>query len=176
MFNTAMHSLDPVVVLEHHSLYEKKFPIPAGDLDYCIPLGRARKVIEGTDITILAYSSMVRRVEVLEEELASRGVSLELIDLRSVDLPAVDYKMIGESVRKTGAVAIVEEAAASQSIGDRIASQITERFFDNLDTPPGCLTSMDVPNPVSKKLEATAMISDETIKDFLEKMAKQCWK
>jgi 2-oxoisovalerate dehydrogenase E1 component len=176
LFNTAMHSLDPVVFLEHHSLYTKKFPVPAGDLEYCVPLDKARRIVEGQDITVLAYSSMVGRVEALCGELAARGVSLELIDLRTLDLPGIDYETIGQSIVKTGTVAIVEEAAASQAIGDRIAARITERFFDKLDAPPGCLTSMNVPNSVSRVLEAAAMISDETIVESLESMAKRHWR
>jgi len=176
LFNTAMQSLDPVVVLEHHSLYEKNFPIPKHALDYFIPFGKAKIIAAGNDVTILAYGSMTERLRHLHKELSALGASAEIIDLRSLDLPGIDYETIGTSVKKTGAVAIVEEAPKSQSIGDKIAAVITERFFDYLDAPPGCITSMDVPNPVSRKLEETVLIKDSDIVRIIEAMANRKWR
>ena len=176
LFNTAMRSLDPVVFLEHHSLYTQKFPVPEGDLDYCVPFDKAKLVHEGEDITVVTYLSMVGRMEALKKELESRGVTFDLIDLRTLDIPGVDYETIGNSLKKTGAVVVVEQAAGGQSIGERINAQITERFFDELDAPPGVLTSLNVPNSVSKVLEAAAMISDDEILESVEKMAKRSWK
>ncbi len=163
LFNTAMTSLDPVLFLEHHSLYTKKFQIPKDSLDYAVPFGKARVVQEGTDITVITYSSLTGRIGDLAGEFEKRGVSLELIDLRTVDLPSIDYETIGASVVKTGAVVVIEEAAAGQAIGDRINHQITERFFDALDGPPGWITSLNVPTSVSKVLEEAALISDDEI-------------
>jgi 2-oxoisovalerate dehydrogenase E1 component len=176
LFNTAMHSLDPVVILEHHSLYTKKFSIPEDNLDYCIPFGKARVVAEGDDITVLVYGSIVERLKALYDELSTRNISAEIIDLRTLDLPAIDHETIGASVKKTGAVAIVEEAPKSQSLGDKIAAVITERYFDYLDAPPGCITSLDVPNPVSRKLEETVLIKDPDIVSLIEVMAKRKWR
>ncbi len=171
LFNTAMHSLDPVVVFEHYSLYPRSFPIPENDLDYCIPFGKARIVRAGSDITVLAYSAMVGRLEALAPALEAQGVSMEIIDLRSLDMASIDWDTIGASLRKTGAVAIVEGAAAGQAIGERIAAQITGRFFDELDGPPGCLASLDIPNPVSRALESAALLDDQTIAARLQAMA-----
>lgn len=176
LFNTAMQSLDPVVILEHHALYTKKFPIPEHDLDYLIPFGKAKRISEGDDITILVYGAMVERLKLLGSQLAARNISAEILDLRTLDLPGIDYEMIGNSVKRTGAVAIVEEAPKSQSIGDKIATVITERYFDYLDAPPGCITSMDVPNPVSRKLEETVLIKDPDILTMIEAMAKRQWR
>ena len=176
LFNTAMTSFDPVVFLEHHSLYKVKSDLPSVGLDYYIPFGKARVAAEGEDLTVLTYGAITGRVMNLKEELENRGVSIEIIDLRSVDLPSIDYETIGNSVKKTGAVATVEEAAEDQSIGARIAAGVAERFFDELDAPPGCLTSLNVPNSVSKVLEAAAMISDEQITEGLEAMGKRRWK
>ena len=176
LFNSAIHSLDPVMVLEHHSLYNREFPIPEDDLDYCIPLDKARLIREGDDITIVTYMSMVGRLEALTKELGQRGVTFDLIDLRSVDLPGIDYETIGASVKKTGVIAVVEQAAGAQGIGERINAQVTERFFDYLDAPPGNLTSLNVPNSVSRVLEEAALLDDETILETIEKMAKRRWK
>jgi 2-oxoisovalerate dehydrogenase E1 component len=173
LFNTAMHSLDPVVVFEHFSLYPRTQQIPEEDLDYCIPFGRARIVHPGRDVTVLVYSAMVGRLQALAPALEARGVSAEIIDLRSLDMASIDWETIGASVARTGVVATVEGAAAGQAIGQRIASGVTERFFDSLDGPPVCLASLDVPNPVSRALESAAMIDDRAILVALEAAAKR---
>lgn len=175
LFNTAMQSMDPVLFLEHHSLYGKSFDVPHEDWDYCVPFGKARVVQEGEDITVLVYSSMTGRVTALADDLAAQGVSAEVIDLRTVDMPAIDYDTIGKSLNKTGVLGIVEEAAAAQTIGPRIASEVTVRFFDYLDAPVGCLSSLNVPTSVSRKLEEAAIIDDAEITDGLVKMAKRAW-
>ncbi|WP_319562849.1 thiamine pyrophosphate-dependent enzyme [Marispirochaeta sp.] len=176
LFNTAMHSNDPVVFLEHHSLYTKTFEIPEGDLDYCIPFGKANVIRPGTDISVLVYSSMGERCKKIAEKLERQGVSAEIIDLRSLDLPSVDYDTIGMSLQKTGVLAIVEEAAGAQTIGPRIAEQVMVRFFDYLDAPVGCISSLNVPNSVSRRLEAAAIISDGEIEEKLTAMAKRAWR
>ncbi|MCK4422923.1 MAG: 2-oxoisovalerate dehydrogenase, partial [Candidatus Omnitrophica bacterium] len=172
LFNTAMRSLDPVLIVEHHSLYKKKFPVPQNSLDYFIPFGTASIITRGKDVTILAYGSMTRRLENLNKELCTQNISVELIDLRTLDLANIDYDTIGESVKKTGVLAIVEEASASQSLGAHIAAEITKRYFDYLDAPPVCITSMDVPNPVSRMLEQAIIIKDEQISQRIEKIVK----
>jgi 2-oxoisovalerate dehydrogenase E1 component len=175
LFNTAMQSLDPVVFLEHHSLYAERFIVPKDDLDYFVPFGKARVTTEGEDLTILTYSSMTGRVEALVEKLGGHGVSVEIVDLRTVDLISVDYETIGSSLKKTGAIAVVEEAAGGQAIGERIAAEVTRRFFDALDGPPACLSAKNVPNSVSRILEAAAMLSDEEIVQDLVRIGKRNW-
>ena len=176
LFNTAMYSLDPVVIMEHHSLYAKKFQIPKDNLDYCIPFGKARIVAEGQDITIVTYGVMAWRCEQLQTRLSDEGVSAEIIDLRTVDLPSLDFETIGRSLEKTGAAVIVEEAPTSIGIGDKIASGMQERFFYSLDGPIMRLSSLDVPTPVSRVLEAKAMLDDDTIVSETIAAAKHRWK
>ena len=173
LFNTAMQSLDPVVFLEHHSLYTKTFPVPKDNLDYYIPFGKARVTTKGEDLTDLNYSSMTGRVEALVPEMKVEGVSIEIIDLRTVDLISLDYETIGASLKNTGAIAIVEEAAGGQAIGQRIAAEVTRRFFDDLDGPPACLASKNVPNSVSRILEAAAILSDEEIVHSLVQVGRR---
>lgn len=175
LFNTAMHSLDPVVFLEHHALYSESFPVPSDDLDYCVPFGQASLVREGSAITVAAYGSLVSRVMAIADELAGEA-SIEVIDLRTLDLTSLDFTTIGTSLEKTGAFAIVEQAAGGQALGHRVVAEVTQRYFDFLDAPPGVVTSMDVPNPVSKKLEAAAMLSDEQIESLLRDMALRKWR
>jgi 2-oxoisovalerate dehydrogenase E1 component len=163
LFNSAMHSLDPVVILEHQALYNVKTKVPLNDLDYFIELGKARTIANGEDVTLITYSSLVPRCEKLLPRLEEAGISAELIDLRTLDYPSIDYSTIAESVKKTGAAVIVEEAAKSISIGPILANRISENYFDYLDSPIACLTSLDIPLPVSRPLEAAALLDDEMI-------------
>lgn len=176
LFNSAMCSLDPVLIIEHQALYDQEMPVPAGDLDYFIELRKARVVASGSDVTLLAYSSLVPRCKKLLPRLAAEGVSAELIDLRTLDYAGIDYDAIGRSVRKTGAVVIVEEALRSQSIGPTVAANITERFFDYLDGPVACMASEDVPPPVSRVLEAAALIKDDDILNTAVAVARRQWR
>jgi len=174
LFNTAMQSNDPVLILEHHSIYLKKFPVPENNLDYFIEFGKARIIKEGNEVTIVTYGSMAYRCENLIGEFERIGISAEIIDLRTVDLPSLDFNTIGKSLDKTGVV-VVEEAPANHSIGSKIAAEITERFFNYLDSPVMRLSSLDVPNSVSKVLESAAMISDEHIVKMVAQAAKRQW-
>ena len=93
LFNTAMVSKDPVLILEHNLLYAEKGAIPVDDeLDYYIPFGKAKVVKEGRDITIVTYGGMVRKVEAAARELSNQHISVEIIDLRSLDDASVDYQ------------------------------------------------------------------------------------
>ena len=175
LFNTAMHSNDPVLFIEHQSLYDKKFVVPQDNLDFCIPFGKANIIQEGDDITIVAYGSMADRMGCLLNELTSRGVAPELIDLRTLDSYHIDYTTIMASLKKTGALIIVEEAPRSMSIGPRVASKVHDLCFDYLDGPTCCLSSLDVPNSVSRVLEKAALVSDEQILDTVEAVAKRGW-
>ncbi len=175
LFNTSMQSRDPVLIVEHHSQYQAKTAVPKDTLDYFIPFGRARIVNAGSDVTVLAYGAMTGRIVSMAERLSGEGISVELIDLRSVDFPSIDYATIGDSVKKTGAAVIVEEAPESQSIGSRIAAQIDRRFFDALDGPCCCVTSLDVPLSVSRALEAAALPSDQHIQDSIRAVGQRRW-
>jgi 2-oxoisovalerate dehydrogenase E1 component len=176
LFNTAMLSNDPVVIIEHHSLYTLKFPVPENDIDYCIPFGKARIVSAGDDITLITYGVMAYRCERLIANFKEKGISVEIIDLRTIDLPGLDFETIGESLKKTGVAVLVEEAPTNLSIGAKIAAGLTERYFDYLDSPVMRLTSLDVPNSVSRVLEKAALISDETIISNTALAAKRQWK
>jgi 2-oxoisovalerate dehydrogenase E1 component len=176
LFNTAMQSNDPVVIIEHHQLYPLIFPVPENDIDYFIPFGKARIVTEGDNVTLITYGVMAYRCEKLISSFIEKGISVEIIDLRTIDLPGLDFETICESLKKTGAAIVVEEAPKNHSIGAKIAAELTEMCFDYLDSPVMCLTSLDVPNSVSKVLEKAAMIDDETIIKNTVLAAKRQWK
>jgi 2-oxoisovalerate dehydrogenase E1 component len=169
LFNTAMVSTDPVLILEHNLLYAEKGSIPVDDeLDYYIPFGRARVVTEGSDITIVTYGGMVRKAEAAVKELSDRHISAEIIDLRSIDDASIDYQCIGDSIKKTGSMVFVEESIASQALGDRISYHTLVRFGQHLRKVPLHLTSADVPMPVSKVLEKAAILdAAEIVKSII---------
>ncbi len=172
LFNSAMQSLDPVLIIEHHSLYGQRFPVPKDDLDYFIPFGKARVAAEGTDVTLITYGCMVGRCERVCARLAEAGVSAEIIDLRTIDPLSIDHNAIGCSVAKTEAAVVVEESPRSQSLGATIAAEVTERFFDQLHGPVHRLNSVDVPNPVSHVLESAAIIGDDEIVTAVKRAAR----
>jgi 2-oxoisovalerate dehydrogenase E1 component len=176
LFNTAMQSNDPVVIIEHHLLYTLKFPVPENNADYYIPFGKARIISEGDDITLIAYGIMAYRCEKLISNFKEKGISAEIIDLRTVDLPGLDFETISKSLKKTGVAVVVEEAPANHSIGSKIAAELTERCFDYLDSPVLRITSLDVPNSVSRVLEKAAIIDDETIIHNVVLAANREWK
>ena len=168
LFNTAMRSLDPVLVLEHHELDPLGGPVPEDDLDFFIPFGSASVPRQGNDLTVVTYLSMAPRLLKIAEELsAEKGIDIEVIDLRTLDYANIDYETICNSAAKTGQVAIVEQAMETQSLGCHIAAKIHEQLYDQLKQPVRRLCSLSVPIPVSFTLERTVQISDERIRDGL---------
>ena len=172
MFNTAMRFNDPVLIIEQGLLYQDEDQVPANDMDYYIEYGKANVVREGSDVTVLAYLLSVKMCLQVAEELAAEGISAEVIDLRTLDYIGMDYDTIGESVKKTGSVLIVSQAPRSLSICGRISDEIQERFFDYLDCPIGKVTALDVPLPVSKKLEEAVLPSLDKIKEQMIRGAR----
>jgi 2-oxoisovalerate dehydrogenase E1 component len=156
LFNTAMRSLDPVLVIEHAMLYEEAGDVPE-DRDYLIPFGKARVAREGTDVTLVAYSYMVSKALRAAAELAVGGVAAEVIDLRSVDYASIDYEAIGRSVAKTGRVLLLEEGLVTGGLGSHLAWEIQSRFLDELDTEIGRVAAKPVPVPVSRVQEERAV-------------------
>jgi 2-oxoisovalerate dehydrogenase E1 component len=163
MFNTAMRFDDPVLILEHGLLYAEEDQVPAEDMDYYVAYGKAKTLQEGDALTVLTYSYGVTLCRQALEQAAAQGASVELIDLRTLDYTGMDYEAIGRSIQKTGAVLVVNQAARSLSIGARIAEEVQRRFFDYLDAPVAQVTALDVPLPVSKKLEEAVLPSVEQI-------------
>ena len=175
LFNSAMQSLDPVVVLEHHALYTQSFPAPGGDLDYFLPLGQAELVAQGDALTIATYGHLTGRCLALAERLRAQGAAADVIDLKTLDHVDLDYASIGASLAKTGALLIVEEAARSHGIAATVAEQVQRRFFDDLDAPVAVLTSLDISPPVSRALELATLVSDEQIVAAAVAVARRTW-
>lgn len=166
LIKSAIRDNDPVVFLEHMLLYAEKGEVP--DEEYVVPLGKAKIVREGTDITILTWSLPVNFTIKAAEQLAQEGISVEVIDLRS--LVPLDWETIKESVKKTNRVAIVELGVKRGGVGAEIGSQITEELFDQLDAPVLRLAGENVVSPYSPILEDAIRPSQETVYKEIKKM------
>ena len=160
LMNTALRLDDPVVVLEHVDLYTSTGLAPAEDLDYFIELGKAAVRRSGEDLTILTYLSMVQHsLEAVEQT----GVDAEVVDLRWLDRASIDWDTIGESVRKTNNVLIVEQGTLGTSYGGWLADEIQRRFFDWLDQPVQRVHGGEASPSISKVLERAAHARTEEV-------------
>jgi pyruvate dehydrogenase E1 component beta subunit len=161
ILKSAVRDDNPVLIFEHKLLYGSKgartepgavdatSEIPAGD--YTVPLDRAAVRRPGKDLTILAWLLMDHFAKQAAEKLAAEGIDAEVIDVRS--LSPIDYATIGESVRKTGRVIVVEEGPRTGGVSAEIAAGITERFPNFLFAPVSRVASADVPVPFTPALE-----------------------
>ena len=168
LMNSALRCQDPVLVLEHVALYNSTGPAPADDLDYFIPLGRARVVRRGNALTILTYLAMVKPVLEVVEEL---GIDAEVIDLRSLDRAGIDWETIGASIKKTNAALIVEQGALGTSYGTILGDEIQRRLFDWLDHPVIRVHGGEASPSISKVLETAAIAGPDDIAAALREFA-----
>jgi 2-oxoisovalerate dehydrogenase E1 component len=160
LMNSALRCKDPVVVLEHVDLYTSTGEGPVGDLDYCLPVGKAAVRRKGSQITVITYLSMVHHV--LEAVAQLGNVDAEVIDLRWLDRASIDWDTIGASIKKTNNVLIAEQGALGTSYGAWLADEIQRRFFDWLDQPVQRVTGGEASPSISKVLERAAIaLSDE---------------
>ena len=173
LFNSAMIRKDPVLMIEHHELYSVRSDVPQNNLDYFVPFGKAKVIRQGSDVTVLSYSTMIGECQKAADNLQQQGVSVELIDLRTVSPRDIDYETIGRSFEKTNILVIVEQAPKSLSIGSKIAEHCQAAFFDYLDGPITTISGRDIPNPVSKRLEQSAIPSLDEIQQTIWKAAKR---
>ncbi|MCW1411096.1 thiamine pyrophosphate-dependent enzyme [Rhizobium sp. 1AS11] len=168
LMNTALRCTDPVLVIEHQGLYNRKGPVPK-NFDHFIPIGKAKRVAEGNQITLLTTLALVEPcIEVARE----MGCSADIIDLRTLSLRDIDYETIGASIRKTGNVAIVEQTTRGTSLGSHIADEIQRRFFDYLDQPVKRVTGGWAAPTVSKVLERAALAGPEDIRDVIASLLR----
>ena len=167
LMNAALAVDDPVLMLEHVDLYAAEGDFPDGDLDYLIPFGRAAVRRAGSEVTVLSYLSMVATAATAIERT---GVDAELIDLRFLDRASLDWDTVGASVRKTGAVLIVEQGALGTSYGGWLADEIQRRYFDWLDQPVQRVTGAESSPSISRVLEQAAVATTDDVAAALEQV------
>jgi len=156
LLKSAIRDPNPVIFLENEILYGHSFPVPKLD-DFLVPIGKAKIVQAGTDVTIVAWSMGMTYALKAAEELAKDNIHAEVIDLRT--LKPMDLETIIESVKKTGRIVTVEEGWRQSGVGAEIAAGVTEQAFDWLDAPITRVTGKDVPMPYAANLEKLALPS-----------------
>ena len=148
LLKTSIRSDDPVLFLEHKSVLTLKGPVPEGE--HLVPFGKASVAREGRDVTVVGIAFMVRRALEAAEELSREGISVEVIDPRT--LAPLDIDTVLASVRKTGRLLIVDEDFAPCGAASEIAMQVMERGFDDLDAPVKRVNGLFCPAPYSPSL------------------------
>jgi pyruvate dehydrogenase E1 component beta subunit len=156
LLKAAIRDPNPVMFLENEILYGHSSPVPKLK-DYVLPLGRARVVRGGTDVTIVAWSMGISYALKAADELAKENISAEVIDLRT--LKPMDSDTIVESVKKTGRLVTVEEGWKQSGVGAEIAARMMEDAFDYLDAPIARVSGKEVPMPYAANLEKLALPS-----------------
>lgn len=169
LLKTALTGDDPVLFLEHRELMSVKGPVP--EEEYFIDFGKAAVVREGSDVTVVALALMVHRTLAACETLAKEGISVELIDPRTV--APLDVDTIIQSVAKTGRLIIVDEDFAHCGIGAEIAAQLADRAFDELDAPIRRLNGKASPTPYSPTLEAAVVPNTEAIAQAIRELCAE---
>jgi len=154
LLKSAIRDPNPVIFLENEILYGESSEVPE-DSDWIVPIGKAKVLRSGGDVTLVAHSIMVGKALEAAEALAAEGVDAEVIDLRSIR--PLDIETIIESVKKTNRIVSCEEGWAYSGIGSEIAAQLMEQAFDWLDAPVARVTAKDVPLPYAANLEAMAL-------------------
>ncbi len=156
LLKAAIRDPNPVVFLENEICYGKTFPVPVMD-DFVLPIGKARVVKPGKDITLVSFSITMGLIIEAAAELAKEGIDAEIIDLRS--LRPLDTATVIASVKKTNRLVVVEEGWPICSISSELAAQVQGDAFDYLDAPVMRVTGKDVPMPYAANLEKLALPS-----------------
>jgi pyruvate/2-oxoglutarate/acetoin dehydrogenase E1 component len=149
LLTAAIRSDDPVVYFEHKGLYGNRGPVP--EESYVLPLGKARTVRPGTDITLVGISRMTWVCTEAADELAKQGINAEVVDLLSIS--PIDYDHVIESVKRTHRLVVVDEDTPVCSIASDICARVAEEAFEYLDAPPSRVTAPHTPVPYSRPLE-----------------------
>ncbi|MBN2147718.1 MAG: alpha-ketoacid dehydrogenase subunit beta [Anaerolineales bacterium] len=159
MLKEAIRCNDPVLFIEHATLYQVRGEVPDGD--YTVPLGVSKVQRPGRDVTIVTYSKMLEISTKAAEQLAKEGIEAEIVDLRS--LRPLDMGPVLESFKKTNRAVVVEEGWRSYGVGSEVAARIYEEAFDYLDAPVRRVAQKEVPLPYNRALEQSALPQVEDV-------------
>jgi len=165
LLKSAIRDNNPVMFIEHKQLYNVEGPVP--EEEYMVPIGKGHLIREGKDLTVIATSFMVNKALEAAEELAKKGMSIEIID--PCTLVPLDKEIITESIKKTNRVLVVQEACKRAGFGSELVRIINEECFDWLDSQPLVLGAEEVPIPFCNKLEKLALPQVEDILKTIEK-------
>lgn len=163
LLKAAVRNNNPVLFLENELDYSRKAMVPSHD--YTVELGKAAIVSEGSDVTLIAYSRMLNTCRGVVEELAREGISVELIDLRTVK--PLDMGLIAQSVRKTHFCVVAEEGHYFSGIGAEVGFEVQKFCFDDLDAPVARVCQKETPLPYAKEVEQASQPGSETIKEAI---------
>jgi pyruvate/2-oxoglutarate/acetoin dehydrogenase E1 component len=159
LLRTAIRSDNPVLFFEHKGIYFNPGAVPRGE--YTVPFGSADVKRAGTDVTVVAIAAMVNKVLCVAERLAEEGISIEVIDPRT--LVPLDVRTIIESVEKTGRLVIAEEGCITGGFGAEVAALAAKEAFDHLDAPIERVAAQDTPIPFAPKLEEAIIPGEDRI-------------
>jgi pyruvate dehydrogenase E1 component beta subunit len=169
LLKAAIRDANPVIFLENEMLYGKSFPFDTND--EIIPIGKAKVVKEGKDVTLVTFSLMVGKALEAAEHLAEQGIDAEVIDLRTIR--PLDFDTILKSVQKTNRLVTIEEGWPFAGIGSEICALIMEQGFDFLDAPVKRVCGVDVPLPYAANLEALAL---PQVKNIIDASKAVCYR
>ncbi len=172
MLKTAIRDDDPVLFVENLVLYNLTGEVPDEGTDVTVPFGVAAVAREGTDLTIIAHSYTVRRALNVADRLAQDGISVEVIDLRS--LRPLDIDTCIASVKKTTRAMVAEEGWATFGIGAEIAARLHRACFDELDAPVERVGGAEAPMPYAKNLELAALAQEDKIAAAARRLLADC--
>lgn len=153
LLKAAIRSDDPVLFIEHATLYQTRGEVPEGD--FVVPIGKSTVQRPGKDVTIVTYSKMLEISLKAAEQLAQEGIEAEIVDLRS--LRPLDMDPVIESFKKTNRAVIVEEGWKSYGVGSEVSARIYEQAFDYVDAPVKRVAQKEVPLPYNRTLEQSAL-------------------
>lgn len=168
LLKSAIRNNNPVLFLENELDYGLKMEIPVEE--YLVPIGKAKVVLEGQSVTLVSHSRMVRFCLIAAKELAKEGISVEVIDLRTIK--PLDITTIIASVRKTHRCVLVEEGHYFAGIAAEVGFEIQNFCFDDLDAPLERVCQRETPMPYSKVLEAETLPNVERIKETVRKTVR----
>ncbi|HML40681.1 MAG TPA: alpha-ketoacid dehydrogenase subunit beta [Bellilinea sp.] len=159
LLKAAIRSQDPILFIEHATLYQTRGEVPEGD--YIVPIGKSTVQRPGKDVTIVTYSKMLEISLKAADQLAKEGIEAEIVDLRS--LRPLDMDPVLESFKKTNRAVIVEEGWKSFGVGSEVSARIYEEAFDYVDAPIKRVAQAEVPLPYNRTLEQAALPKVEDV-------------
>jgi len=169
LLKSAIRDDNPCMFLEHKWIYRRIKEVVPDDPDFLVPIGEARVVREGTDASIITYGAMVHKALEAAEELSGRGISVEVVDLRTVY--PLDEQTVLRSIEKTSHALVLSESYRFLGVGAEVAATIAEKAFAHLDAPIERLSPLNVPVPFSPPLEVAFLPQVSDIEAAVERLS-----